>query len=34
LSKNHLPALQRTMQLIADAIEDLPVDCRDYAGNA
>jgi hypothetical protein len=22
------------MQLIANAIEDLPVDCRDYAGNA
>ena len=22
------------MRLIADAVEDLPVDCRDYAGNA
>ncbi|SEP36638.1 hypothetical protein SAMN02990966_05414 [Rhodospirillales bacterium URHD0017] len=26
--------LQRAMQLIADAVEDLPVECRDLAGNA
>jgi hypothetical protein len=26
--------LQRAMQLIADAVEDLPADCRDLAGNA
>jgi hypothetical protein len=26
--------LQRAMQLIADAVEDLPAECRDPAGNA
>jgi len=26
--------LQRAMQLISDAIEDLPDECRDLAGNA
>jgi hypothetical protein len=26
--------LQRAMQLIADAVEELPADCRDVAGNA
>ena len=26
--------LQRAMRLIADAIEDLPAECRDLAGNA
>jgi len=26
--------LQRAMQLIADAVEDLPAECRDLAGNA
>lgn len=26
--------LQRAMRLIADAVEDLPAECRDVAGNA
>jgi hypothetical protein len=26
--------LQRAMQLITDAVEDLPAECRDLAGNA
>ena len=26
--------LQRAMQLIADAIDELPAECRDLAGNA
>ena len=26
--------LRRAMRLIADAIEDLPAECRDLAGNA
>ena len=26
--------LQRAMQLISDAVEDLPAECRDLAGNA
>jgi predicted Zn-dependent protease with MMP-like domain len=26
--------LQRAMQLIADAVDDLPAECRDLAGNA
>jgi hypothetical protein len=26
--------LQRAMRLIADAVDDLPVECRDVAGNA
>jgi predicted Zn-dependent protease with MMP-like domain len=26
--------LQRAMQLISDAVDDLPADCRDLAGNA
>ena len=26
--------LQRAIQLIADAVEDLPAECRDLAGNA
>ena len=26
--------LQRAMRLIADAVEDLPAECRDLAGNA
>jgi predicted Zn-dependent protease with MMP-like domain len=27
-------ALQRAMRLISEAIDDLPADCRDVAGNA
>jgi hypothetical protein len=34
VSEDRLAALQRAMRLIADAIEELPVDCRDCAGNA
>ena len=26
--------LQRAMQLLSDAVDDLPADCRDLAGNA
>jgi predicted Zn-dependent protease with MMP-like domain len=26
--------LQRAMQLIADAVDELPTECRDLAGNA
>lgn len=26
--------LQRAMRLISDAVEDLPAECRDLAGNA
>jgi predicted Zn-dependent protease with MMP-like domain len=26
--------LQRAMQLIADAVDELPAECRDLAGNA
>jgi len=29
-----LADLQRAMRLIADAVEDLPQECRDVAGNA
>jgi hypothetical protein len=29
-----LADLQRAMRLISDAVEDLPVECRDLAGNA
>ncbi len=29
-----LADLQRAMRLIADAVEDLPAECRDLAGNA
>jgi hypothetical protein len=34
LSDNRVAQLQRAMQLIADAVDDLPADCRDLAGNA
>jgi predicted Zn-dependent protease with MMP-like domain len=34
LSDDRVANLQRAMQLIADAVEDLPVECRDLAGNA
>ncbi|MFO1081582.1 MAG: hypothetical protein U1E23_13260 [Reyranellaceae bacterium] len=29
-----LGALRRAMRLIAEAVEDLPAECRDVAGNA
>lgn len=31
---DRLAELQRAMRLIADAVEGLPDDCRDLAGNA
>lgn len=31
---DRLAELQRAMRLIADAVEGLPVECRDVAGNA
>ncbi len=31
---DHLAALQRAMRLIAEAVEGLPDECRDLAGNA
>lgn len=31
---DRLVELQRAMRLIADAVEGLPADCRDLAGNA
>lgn len=31
---DRLVELQRTMRLIADAVEGLPDECRDLAGNA
>ena len=31
---DRMAQLQRAMQLITDAIEDLPAECRDLAGNA
>jgi hypothetical protein len=34
LSADRVASLQRAMQLIADAVEDLPAECRDLAGNA
>src|SRR5262249_41965235 len=34
LNADRLEALQRAMRLIADAVEGLPMDCRDHAGNA
>jgi predicted Zn-dependent protease with MMP-like domain len=33
-SPDRLADLQRAMRLIADAVEDLPAECRDLAGNA
>jgi predicted Zn-dependent protease with MMP-like domain len=34
LTDDRVANLQRAMQLIADAVDDLPVECRDLAGNA
>ena len=34
MSDDRLPDLQRAMQLLSDAVDDLPADCRDLAGNA
>jgi predicted Zn-dependent protease with MMP-like domain len=34
LSSDRVVDLQRAMRLIADAVEDLPDECRDLAGNA
>jgi hypothetical protein len=34
LSGDQVANLQRAMQLISDAVEDLPAECRDLAGNA
>jgi predicted Zn-dependent protease with MMP-like domain len=34
LSSDHVVNPQRAMRLIADAVEDLPAECRDLAGNA
>jgi predicted Zn-dependent protease with MMP-like domain len=34
LSAERVANLQRAMQLIAEAVEDLPDECRDLAGNA
>lgn len=31
---DRLPDLQRAMRVIADAVEGLPPECRDLAGNA
>jgi predicted Zn-dependent protease with MMP-like domain len=34
LSTDRVANLQRAMQLIADAVDELPAECRDLAGNA
>lgn len=34
MSADQVANLQRAMQLIADAVADLPAECRDLAGNA
>ena len=34
MTDNRVANLQRAMQVIADAVEDLPAECRDLAGNA
>lgn len=34
MSAERVANLQRAMQLIADAVDDLPAECRDLAGNA
>jgi predicted Zn-dependent protease with MMP-like domain len=34
LSADRVANLQRAMQLIADAVDELPAECRDLAGNA
>jgi predicted Zn-dependent protease with MMP-like domain len=33
-ASDRIADLQRAMRLIADAVEDLPAECRDLAGNA
>ncbi len=33
-ASDRIADLQRAMRLIADAVEELPVECRDLAGNA
>ena len=33
-ASDRIADLQRAMRLIADAIEELPAECRDLAGNA
>ena len=34
MSADRVADLQRAMQLIADAVDELPAECRDLAGNA
>ena len=34
MSADRVANLQRAMQLIADAVDELPAECRDLAGNA
>lgn len=34
MSADQVANLQRAMQLISDAVDDLPAECRDLAGNA
>ena len=34
MSDDRVADLQRAMRLISDAVEELPVECRDLAGNA
>jgi hypothetical protein len=33
-ASDRIAQLQRAMRLITDAVEELPVECRDLAGNA
>ena len=33
-ASDRIAQLQRAMRLITDAVDDLPVECRDLAGNA
>ena len=33
-ASDRIAQLQRAMQLITDAVDDLPAECRDLAGNA
>ena len=34
VASDRIADLQRAMQLISDAVDDLPAECRDVAGNA
>ena len=34
MSADQVANLQRAMRFISDAVEDLPAECRDLAGNA